>query len=233
MMVVDLSHWVFSIWGGHLALKGTPHYSESEMLNFADSFDLLLHLAADRTCESSIQNQVRRRLKEDPVAQQWHKQRTRLKSLAHFTKYRENGHYETYHDAARATALGTHTPEQQIMADGLNAEIGASAIVVPAGQIVFHGRADLDLHMSPPYPSFISTSLDPTVSVYHAIKRGLKTNTRPFVYVLTLTDPLHAIWGNGGSLDEWELLLKSGLACTQVQSHPGTNFDVVIANIGT
>lgn len=232
MALIDLKNWEFSFGGGHSALKGTPHYAEPEILTFNESFDLLLHLAADRSREGSFQNQIQRRLKEDPIATQWHKQRPTLNRLPHFTRYRQNRHYETYHEAAGAVADGTHTPEQKIMVDGLNAEVGSSAILVPAGQVVFHGRADHELHTSPNYPSFISTSLDPTVSIYHAVKRGQKSDTHPIVYLLTLSGPLRAIWGNGGSLAEWELLLESGLACAHGQTHSGANFDVVTANIG-
>ncbi len=118
------------------------------------------------------------------------------------------------------------------MVNGLNSEVGASRVIVPAGQIVFHGRADLDLHAAPTYPSFVSTSLEPTVSIYHAVKRGLKSKSHLVIYLLVLTNPLPAIWGNGGIFEEWELLLKSDLACAHVQTHPGTYFDVVVANIG-
>ena len=72
---VDLRHWEFSFGGGHQALKGTPNYVEPEMLAFAESLDLLMHLAGDRTHEPSIQTQVRRRLRDDPIAKQWHSQR--------------------------------------------------------------------------------------------------------------------------------------------------------------
>ena len=96
-----------------------------------------------------------------------------------------------------------------------------------------HGRADFDLHSLPTYPSFISTSLDPTVSIYHAIKRSQKNGGRPVIYMLTLIDSLHAIWGNSGrSLEEWELLLQSGLACSNVQTYSGEMFDVIAATIG-
>lgn len=143
MALVDLSTWQFSLGGGHPAFKGTPHYAEPERLTFAESLDLLLHLAADRTREPEIQNQIRRRLKEDPVAKQWHKQRTKLKSQPHFNLYRKTPHYESYHEAARATVRGTHTPKQHIMVDGLNAEIDASNTVVPVGQIVFPWQSGL------------------------------------------------------------------------------------------
>ncbi len=63
-------------------------------------------------------------------------------------------------------------------------------------------------------------------------KRGISFNAHPVVYALTLTTPLRAIWGNGGSLEEWGLLLESGVACAHIQTHHGTIVDVVVANIG-
>lgn len=231
MEIVDLKNLELSFGGGHPGLKGTPHYTEPEILAFADSLGLLLHLAADGARQTEIQSQIQRRLKDDPVANQWHGQRAKIKDLPHFGKYRKSSHYEAYHDAARAVSRGDQTPAQQAMRDGLNAEIAASALLLPKDQVVFHGRADLDLSASSTYPSFISTSLDPTVAVYHARKRGSKSGTHPVVYMLTVAAPTHAIWGNGGGLEEWELLLGAGLTCAHVQTYPGERFDVVEATI--
>lgn len=232
MATIDLSGWEFSYGGGNSALKGTPLYTEPKTQAFASPLDLLLRLAQDRSCESSFQNQIQRWLKGNPIASQWHRQRPLIKDLPHFARYRENRHYESYHEAARAVVGGTHTPKQKLLVDGLNAEVSASAVVVPAGQVVFHGRADLSLHASRTYASFVSTTLDPTVAIYHAVKRGLANKARPVVYMLTLSAPLHAIWGNAGKLKEWELLLNAGLACAHLRTHAGNIFDVVAADIG-
>ncbi len=86
-------------------------------------------------------------------------------------------------------------------------EITACRVVVPAGQMLFHGRVDRELDELAPCPSFVSTPLDPTASIYHAIKRQQqRTGARTILYALTLESPLPALWSNGGSLEEWELL---------------------------
>lgn len=232
MRTVELDDWSFQFGRSHPALAGTEHYVEPEQMALATSLDLLTHLAADESRQPEIQNQIQHRLSKDPVAKQWHKQRMTIGDQPHFKRYRTNSHYEEYHESARALAAMTASIPQVSLAQGLDAEIKSSRILVPAGQTVFHGRADLGLHSSATYPSFVSTSLDPTVSIYHAVKRGIASKTHPVVYQLTLRDDLPAIWGNGGSLDEWELLLQFGLACSASQIHNGARFDIVEATIG-
>lgn len=232
MQTVDLDNLSFQFGGSHPAFAGTEHYEEPKLLAFATSLDLLTHLAADDSHQTPIQNHVQSRLSEDLVVKEWHKQRTPIGVQPHFKRYRTNSHYEDYHEAARALVSMTASITQASLAQGLDAEITASRIIVPAGQVVFHGRADHGLHSEATYPSFVSTSLDPTVSIYHAVKRGIASKTRPVVYQLTLRDDLPAIWGNGGSLDEWELLLQSGLACAVSQIHNGSRFDIIEASIG-
>ncbi|PII15823.1 hypothetical protein CR920_08430 [Stenotrophomonas indicatrix] len=73
--------------------------------------------------------------------------------------------------------------------------------------MLFHGRRDREVDVLAPFPSFVSTPLDPTVSIYHAIKRQQqRTGARTILYALTLGSPLPALWGNDGSPEEWELL---------------------------
>jgi hypothetical protein len=81
------------------------------------------------------------RLKANPEAKAWHRQRSFLKDLFHFPRYRGRN-YEAYHDAAKNLARGTSTAQQTSRASGLTSEIAASNIVAPTGQVRFHGRAD-------------------------------------------------------------------------------------------
>ncbi|MBG6223436.1 MULTISPECIES: hypothetical protein [unclassified Janthinobacterium] len=52
------------------------------------------------------------------------------------------------------------------------------------------------MHNNARYPSFVYTSLDPVVAMNSALRRaGMKqVNGPPVVYMLTLRDPLNAIW---------------------------------------
>lgn len=231
MPTVDLD-WSFS-FGGDPRFIGTEFYEPPTVYPFATAIELLQHLAGDDTHQSGFQNNIRERLKADPTATQWHKLRTKLGDTTHFQTYRRNPHYQHYHDAAAAVANRTATTPQQQMVQGLDAEIAASRVIVPAGQMLFHGRGDRDLDRSAPYPSFVSTSLDPTVCIYHAIKRKLEhgADARAVVYALTLEVPLPAIWGNGGSLDEWELLLQTKLTYATTQKHSQGRFDIIEASI--
>lgn len=234
MPIVDLSNWHFSFGGSPRQLAGTTFYEAPETIEFGKPIELLRHLAEDGTRDSSFQSQIRARLKNDAVAKNWHRLRTKIGDTTHFKVYRKNPHYERYHAAAIAVANGPMSYDQKDLAQGLDDEITASRVIVPAGQVLFHGRGDLNLHMSLPYPSFVSTSLDPTVCVYHAVKRKLKkgTGATAVIYALTLREPLPAMWGNGGGLEEWELLLQSKLTCTVTARYTGRRFDTVEATIG-
>ena len=235
MTSVDMTNWSFSFGGSIAAFNGTPQNSSLTALNFTTVLDLLLHMAGNGAQLSNIQiqNHINLRLKADPVAQAWRRQRTYLKNLSHFPKYKGR-HYEAYHTAARAVALKGSTAKQQAMVMGLNQEISASKVIAPAGQLVLHGRAELSLHSGVTYPSFISTTLDPVVAVNSAIRRaGLnQVNGRPVVYILTLRSPLNVIWGNGKPPHEWELLMGTNLVCSHGKTHSGMQFDIVEATIG-
>lgn len=232
--VVNVSDWEFSFGGSEPRLAGTELYRAPEIVNFATPLELLLHLAEDSANDNLLKNEIQRRLKADPVAKAWHKKRGTIGSMVQFGKYRKNGKYDVYHAAAASVAARTATKEQEVMVLGLDQEIAASEVIIPNGQVLFHGRADRALHASLSYPSFISTSLDPTVSIWHALKRQLdkELQAKAVIYLLTVREPLRAIWGNGGSLSEWEVLLQTRLRCTWVSSHEGTRFDIVNATIG-
>lgn len=233
MPTIDLSSWNFS-FGGDPRFKDTEFYQPPEEFDFATHVELLQHLALDDTRDSGFQNDIQDRLKRDATVKHWHRLRTPIGDTEHFKSYRSNRRYQDYHDAAIAVGAGCARTEQQDMVSGLDAEIAASRIVVPAGQVLFHGRGDRGLEAMTPYSSFVSTSLDPTVCIYHANKRSLPpfNGTRASIYALTVGAPLHAMWGNGGSLKEWELLLPTKLTCKATQVHTAGRFDIIEATIG-
>lgn len=232
--IVDLSNWHFSFELCLPQLKGTPLYVPPEVIDLDTAVDLLRHLADSDSPDTSFQRQIQERLKRDPVATNWHKLRTRIHDTTHFKVYRSGQGYERYHQAARAVASGTALDTHKKLMRGLDAEIIASRIIVPAGQILFHGRGDQSLHASANYASFVSTSLDPTVCIFHAVKRAHQVGptTKAVIYALTLRDELPALWGNGGNLKEWELLLQSGLSFAMTSSHSGRRFDIIEATVG-
>lgn len=231
---VDLSNWSFSFERCLSQLKGTPLYVPPEVIDLGTAIDLLRHLADDDSRDTSFQCQIQERLKSDPVATKWHKLRTTIRNTTHFKVYRSSPDYERYHQAARAVASGTGSDAHKELVCGLDAEIAASRITAPVGQILFHGRGDQSLHASANYASFVSTSLDPTVCIYHAMKRAhqMVPTAKAVIYALTLRDELPALWGNGGNLEEWELLLQSGLSFAMTSSHSGERFDIIEATVG-
>lgn len=233
MTHVDLTGWSFNIGGTPKVFDEAAHYFPPTILNFQAPLDLLLYLANNGVHQPEIQSSINRRLIADPIAQTWHKKRTYLKDMLHFPKYQKT-YYDTYHMAARALASNTDSQKQRAMVVGLNQEISASKVIVPSGQILFHGRADLTLHSAPSYASFVSTSLDPVVAINSALRRGgvKQTNGRSVVYILTMLESLHALWGNCREPHEWELLLETNLSFQGAKVHSGNQFDIVEVGVG-
>jgi hypothetical protein len=233
MAIIDLTPWSFKFGGGSPALIACGLASTPTSFHFPTSLDLLTYLASDATWEPAIQGDIQRQLKADLEANSWHQKRDLLRNLKHYPKYKGQLH-DAYHAAARHVETKTATKKQTLMANGLNCEIAASRLVVPLGQILFHGCADLALTSTASYTAFISTSLDPVVAICSALRRGgiSAVNGHPTVYLLTVRYPLQALWGNGGKPHEWEVLLQSGLACRATSTHPGSRFDIVEATVG-
>ncbi len=229
---VDLNAWSFRFSNSSSMLEQLSTAKADTELTFSTAVDLLLHSANDGTDDARIQTRVHKRLRRDVVVKSWRNQQTLLKNLRHFPRYRGKA-YDHYHEAARAGAAGRATPRQLALADGLKAEIDASRLIVPVGQILFHGRANQDLTATSDYPTFISTSLDPIVARNSAFRRaGLnQAYGRPVVFVLTLRIPLPALWGHVGRSCEWELLLPPSLGLRQTGIHSGGGFDVVEAEV--
>jgi hypothetical protein len=233
MSIVNQDNWSFLLRNSSPPMHVLGTAKPRRTLSFSTAADLVRYLAdEDQDDYVTIQAEIEERIKGDTVFKAWRKIRTRLKDLKHFPKYRKN-RYDHYHAAARACAVGNSTQEQKALAQGLEAEIDASRIVVPAGQIVFHGRANREITTVAPYPTFISTSLNPVVARNSAFRRaGSKNqNGQPVVYVLTLRCPLPALWGQTGRSFEYELLLPSQLTSVPTNEYQGCNFDVVEAAV--
>lgn len=231
--VIDLAPWRF-IFSNSSPLRDLADTSGPDtILNFDTATDLYRHVADDDQDEFiRIQDANDSRIRRHPVVKDYLARRTPLKDLPHFRAYRHN-RSDRYHAAARARAAGTATLKDDRLFNGLYGEIDASQIIVPAGQVVFHGRAQRDLAGPPPYPTFISTSLEPIVAHQSARRIGIgQKSGRPVVYVLTLHDDLPALWGHVGRSHEWELLLPAGLNLHEVAFHPATRFDVIEASVG-
>lgn len=190
--------------------------------------DLTRYLADDTKDDFILlQRAIADRLVADPVFKAWHEKRTRLKDLPHFSKYRSKD-YDRYHCAARAVCMDTANDDQKERVAGLDSEINHSQLVIPAGQILFHGRADANILTQQPYPSYISTSLNPVVARNRAFVRSAgTTNSVPLLCVLTLASPLRALWGQRGQSQEFEVLLPRNLRSIETGHYEGTEFNVV------
>jgi hypothetical protein len=174
--------------------------------------------------------QIEKRLLAGAKAQEWPKVYSRLNSLKHFPKYRSKA-YDTYKAAAFAKYTGTATADQLTLANGLSHEIQSSAVEVPAGQILFHGRSDTLPSSGPTYPAFLSTTLNPFVARQSAKRRTIQLRGRNVVYALALLTPQPALWGHVGRSGEWELLLDANLHVRQTAFHSGIDFDIVEATV--
>jgi len=233
MSIVDQSNWKFVFNNSSPISDALGTSKPPTELIFSTSIELVRHIADDDYDDYvRIQGHIDKRIKADSVARAWKKARTYLKDLKHFPRYRKSG-YHLYHDAARARQHGRATPKQQDLVNGLEAEINASRIFVSPRQILFHGRADRNLTTCAPYPSFISTSLNPVVARNSAFRRaGVNlANGIPTVYILTLGCSLPALWGQTGKSVEWEILLPPLLTNVVKGQYAGRNFDIVEAEV--
>lgn len=225
---LDLSSWTFNLGGmGRLSLGPTT------VRSFSTALDLLNWIASNGDLKSAVQGQVQDRIRLDPHWKSWRKQRTLFRNAPHFQSYR-GAAYDHFHAAARCVVTGAGAPptaSQLGMYNGLMTEIASSAVVLPAGQLLFHGRADRDLDRLPKYPAFLSTSVDPVVASNHAHKRAFNSPRRPLVYQLTLQTSRPAFFGQAGRLREYELLLPAGLSVTAKAFHRAADFDIIEAEI--
>lgn len=169
------------------------------------------------------------------MAKGWQRRRTRIGGSTHGKSYRRNRNYLGYHDAAVAISAGHATAAQKDLVLGLDREVTACRVVVPAGQMLFHGRGDRELDVLAPFPSFVSTPLDPTVSIYHAIKRQQqRTGARTILYALTLGSrclpcgATTAVPKNGNHcVVPIDLNRLPGACLRQVRHHRGLNPTVI------
>jgi hypothetical protein len=222
--LVDMNNWEF-VFKSYSPVKTEP----DRRLSFPTAFDLAKHLADDdQDAFTVIHSKIEKRLDLDPVVRNWSKDRSLLKNLEHFPRYRRK-HYDTYHAAARALAAGTAAPTQESLVRGLQSEIDASRTIARAGQVLFHGRADQELTNGRCYPSFISTSLNLVVARNSAFRRASKGGS-PTLYIITLQSDMPTLWGQAGKSCEYEVLLPRGLKCERSRVYKGSNFEVVEAN---
>ncbi|PSH56321.1 hypothetical protein [Phyllobacterium sophorae] len=233
MTIVSQDNWQFWLSNSSEVERLQGIARPDTILEFSHAGDLVRHLGSDQNDDFlRLHSKIDKRLDADPVAQEWAKRRTLLKHLSHFPRYRSN-EYDRYHAAARAVFSGTADSMQGGMVSGLDDEIEKSSITVPAGQVLFHGRANDDLTSLQPYTTYISTSLHPIIARNSAFRRAGVGNKdgQPRVFLLTLTIPLPALWGQIGKSCEYELLLPRNLVIQETGRHVGTKFETVFADV--
>ncbi|WP_448662847.1 hypothetical protein ACG3SL_19760 [Sphingomonas sp. CJ20] len=226
--MIDMTDWQFSIGGGRPDLVALGLNPPPVPLHFPQVLDLLTHLAAG---EELPTGQIDKRLKASAAAMSWPGLYTRLKAAPHFKAYRGR-QYDAYKQAAFDRAAGTATPRQLALANGLSAEIAASKVIVPRGQLVLHGRSDQLPTAAPLYHAYLSTSLSPFVARLSAIRRQNQLGGRQTIYLLTLARDLPAMWGHVGSSPEWELLFDAGLPVRRTAAHTAGPLDIIEASLG-
>jgi hypothetical protein len=223
--LVDMNNWEF-VFKSYSPINVAP----PRELSFATAHDLVFYLASeDQDNYGAIQMKIDKRLEADSAVTSLIRSRSLLKDLKHFPHYRRKN-YGKYQAAARLLAVGTASPEQKMLVEGLASEIEKSKTVAVNGQILFHGRADREITNGKPYPGFISTSLNPIVARNSAFRRAHKGGV-PTFYLIKLQCDLPALWGQTGKSCEYEMLLPLGLRCELSLAYKGSNFDVVEANI--
>ena len=231
MTLVDVDSWRFEFRHDSQVDVALGTARAPEIFQFASASALAKFLSNDATDDFiRIHGAIDDQLKAKEEVKALKRDRTLLRSLHHFPKYRRRK-YDDYHRAARAISTNSASPEQHTMATGLDAEISGSPIVLEPGQVLFHGRCDDQLVTQQPYPSFISTTLNPVVARNSAFRRtgANNANGRPVVFVLTLGISLNALWGHVGRSAEWELLLPRNIKWRQTGRSTGIKFDVVQA----
>ncbi|ENN88492.1 hypothetical protein RHSP_04794 [Rhizobium freirei PRF 81] len=233
MTTVSQENWHFRLSNSSQVERLLGTDKPDTILEFPSAGDLVKHLGNDDNDEyMRLHSPIDERLDADPVAQEWARLRTRLRDLKHFPRYRRK-EFDRYHSAACAVSSGSADASQASMVSGLDEEIEKSRILVPAGQVLFHGRANDDLTNFQPYPTYISTSLHPIIARNSAFRRaGIENkNGQPRVFVLTLKLPLPALWGQAGQSCEYELLLPRNLFIEERARSSGTKYETIFADV--
>jgi hypothetical protein len=226
--MINLSNWNFTIGGGHPALMALGLAPSPQKISFPTARDLLIAISQGVSLPAG---QIDARLRAGATAMGWPRIYTRIGTAPHFRRYRGK-HYETYKEGALACTTGTATPSQIAIVAGLSREILGSKVIVPSGQLVFHGRSDQLPTTGATYDAFLSTSLSPFVAHLSAIRRHNQLGGRATIYVFTLNRDLPAMWGHVGVSSEWELLFDAGLAVRATGSVSSGSFDIVEAELG-
>lgn len=235
-MKVDVSSWNFEYQRNtpvDRALRDLEPLQapKPETFSFPNVDALLCHLDGPGDADRArFQRSIDDRLMADPGVATIKAARTPLKALKHFRAYR-GSQYDKYHDAARRIARGGGTEKDRKCTDEFDTEIASSKILLDPGQVLFHGRSNDLLVNENPYPSYVSTTLNPIVALNSAYRRAGNGNIngRPIIFVLEMCVPLHALWGHVGQSAEWELLLPRRIGWTATTRWSGKTFDVVHA----
>ena len=228
MAFVNMTNWDFEFRHDTPLDRALGRARPPEVFAFASAIDLANYLSSTMIDDyGRLQGAISRRLDADEDVLAIRKVRGLLGNLYHFRRYR-GLKFERYHSAARADAINCATNLQKRQVAGLDREIASSRVVLQPGQVLFHGRCDTDLVTQQPYPTYVSTTLNPVVACNNAFRRaGINNiNGRPLVFVLTLCVQLPALWGQVGRSVEWELLLPRMVTWRQVGRSSGSNFDV-------
>ncbi|MGH0004088.1 hypothetical protein ACQU0X_28790 [Pseudovibrio ascidiaceicola] len=134
------------------------------------------------------------------------------KQPSHFFQYRCEDKYDDYHSAAKQVHAGSAEDADLALFNGLQEEVLSSNIILSKGQVLFHGRRDIDL-LAEPYPAFTSTTLSFKIAHQRARTRadegeGHVRGDALYIFVLKLQNDIPALWGEK-KYEEWELLLPA------------------------
>lgn len=160
----------------------------------------------------------------------WRRARALISDLKAYRKYRTSAGSRHLNQAALNYATATERSE----VDALVAEIEGSGFTVPAGQILFTGKA----YDTPPSGSFmigtfLSTTLCPSVAACHARDQAFHQQVRGYVIIIETSLPVPALFVPIGNPDEYEVLIAPG-TCIQIRSieaNADAGFDVVVAEL--
>jgi hypothetical protein len=229
--IFDSNNWTFEFGWIHPNDRDEDGRCYTEKVTYTNAKDILIDIEHGERSDNEVQNKVQRQLNENDDLRVWERSQTKIQDAPNFEKYR-GAKYDDYHQAARNLVNAVGTSEDHELAEGLISEINMSQTILPAGQVLFHGRADKELSNGNRYPAFVSTSLDPIVALNSAKRRASAGGTRT-VYILKTSGELKALWGQAGDSFEFELLLPVGLMVeeTGVTKSDGGDLKVVEANI--
>lgn len=232
MAISKQENWEFletpqeRLWGG-------PSPSQPFM-SFATLRDIARHLSQSEQDLSFLSGKIAEQQAEDPVIQEWRRQRTPFNRVPHFRKY-WTSRKDIYGDAAFAVRAGTATAQQVALVAALIDEIKDSQVTIDLGQTLFHGRQNPELSAVQPFPGFVLASFNPAAAAFAAanvMRAGKDRPSQGYLYILTLRRPLQALWGETRTMPDYRLLLPPSLTVVVTSSTAAPLFTVVEATIG-